>query len=506
MTTPQVIPGRTRPLLFIGSGLSRAIGIRSWTDLLREVAEISSVPASDRNEVYRLTNAPGSEYSAADILATAIGERALRGEISAILKHEQTEIANSPGVTKWFRAIDGTDPAGVITTNWDTLLEDSCAGLHPLKWPRDDELLKHFLRRGEPFLLYIHGNIKDEDLVVTSEHRTSVENRLKLDVTLQQLLVNHYTFVIGYGFPDVHIVKAFEKAHSYAGTGEQISYIIDRESATKKAFPPSGSIVGRFSDFSEFQAALNEMANLFDPSVRLLQISEARSADELRAAVSPQVYNSVTTSSLCDAIRKNRNPEQITELAANLILDDPENAQTSGILSTVLSQIPELWKPDQSTLLHLDNLASREMRDDNLQLIGIIEPLSFALGMKGSYSRHRDYLCRVIDSYSWRNADEKRIRSYYGRADVRINAYERHHKDSRRTGMLLAHDITRLVSALESGYSATEKLFPQLDGAIDILARFGEFTAVERMSQEVDQLKQREADLHQEDVLKWKAV
>jgi hypothetical protein len=441
------------------------------------------------------------------VLAAVIGERALQRELSRILRRRQDEISTSPDAIKWYpNIINKIDPAGVITTNWDTLLEASHAGRNPLKWPRDCELVRQAHRMGEPFLLYLHGNINDEDLVATSRSRDSVKNRLLLDVRLQQLLVDHYTFVIGYGFPDDHVVQAFEDAFAAAGATEQIAYVIEREASSRRAFPPTGATVGSCHDFNEFQAALNNLASLFDPSVRLLKISEATSADALRAAVDHQVYNYETTSSVRDAIRENRNPDQILNFSAELILDDPQNIQRGGILATVISQINDLWKPDPTTLRSLGSLAEKVMKDDNFQLVGTIEPLSFTLGVKGTHSHHRDYLRRVIDNYPWRNADEARIRGYYGRGDVRIRAYQRHHKDPRRTGTLLANDITRIVNSLETEYQAAERLLPQLDAAIDVLDHFGESDAVKRIVREADQVRRKGPILRREDALKWKDV
>ncbi|MGW7099049.1 SIR2 family protein [Streptomyces sp. NPDC054838] len=480
-----------RVLVFAGSGTSRAMeGVGSWIDLLSSVADQNPIPESRRREIRSLLS-ESKEYEAADALASCITVTELKRQLCEIVRNSQQELmTTNPNLTRWGQIFRKINPEGVITTNWDTLLETVIPRAQRCTWPEGIRSLLDCLRTHKKFILHLHGDIESGNIVATSSDCEIAANTLsKNKPLLANLMSFHVMLVIGYGFPDRHILNAFNRAINQAGNVFRIVYVLDKVNSGKAT--PRGAEILRYADHSKFPEFLNEVASDFDPTSALYRLSEPQTTDDLYGIISTQTYDWHTLDTACR--RLSRSPQRVgmLESVAELLMDNPRSP-SSGILATILSKMPEFWDPTPRVSRNLAQLVGGAIRDGDTDQVGVIEPLSAALFLKGEPDPHREYLRAAIDSHSWRNADCERVHDYYDRRiNVQADAIERHMADKRRTGAFLANDVTRLFTLLESGYSELSHLIPSLNDAIDALRLSGDRARAEKVHADLEALKRR---------------
>lgn len=462
-----------RVLLFVGSGISRAMeGVGSWKELLTRVTEQNdSIPSSRRSEIYALLSKPNAEYEAADELACCITADELKRQLCEIVRASQQQLmVKNPPLTKWGEVFGRISPEGIITTNWDTLLETVVPGAEKCTWPDDIEKVRECFRTHRKFVLHLHGDIDNGNIVATSSDCESVANTLSGHrPLLANLMSFHVQIVIGYSFPDRHIVRVFNRATSGASEDPRIVYVLDR--AESGNILPKGAQVLQYADHGEFLKALSSVASNFDPTPALYRLAEPQSIEGLHEIIAPQIYTWHTLDTAYRYLARNPDRLNMTGKAAELLIEDP-CSPSSGILATLLSKMPESWDPDSKTKRRMTQVVNEAIREGNTELVGMVEPLSVALSLKGEIAAHRKYLQAAIESHLWRNADYQRVYRYYdSRVNVQVDAIERHKNDNRREGALLANDVTRILTLLESGDANLGHLIPWVEDAIGALER-----------------------------------
>ena len=148
----------TAPFLFVGSGLPRRyLGIDDWTGLLRRMSALT-----DRPYEYYRASGDGKEPQIATEIAKDLHikwwdsdkfaesrenfksdainkESALKIEIAKLIEKKSECIPEIPGLQKELETLQNATIDGIITTNWDLLLE----GLFPdyKKFIGQEELL-----------------------------------------------------------------------------------------------------------------------------------------------------------------------------------------------------------------------------------------------------------------------------------------------------------------------------------------------------------------------------
>lgn len=125
-------------VLFIGSGLSTALGMPSWRTLLSDLARKYISNEGIRLSIFEFLQDPGHEYDAAKKLNDVLGENNLQHLVGKIMRAEQDKIINSGGLRESVQRISQIANAGIVTTNWDTLLTER-TGIPALVWPTDYE-------------------------------------------------------------------------------------------------------------------------------------------------------------------------------------------------------------------------------------------------------------------------------------------------------------------------------------------------------------------------------
>lgn len=276
------------PFLFLGSGFSRRyIGLESWAELLRKFSH------GVKDFEYYLGSADGSMPLAAQYLADDYFEhwwsdakfedsRAAQGkkmqrkssplklEISKYLREKSSVSPSSDHLKQELALLTKLNIDGVITTNWDTLIE---AIFPQYKVFIGQEELIFSNPQSIAEIYKIHGCCaRPETLVLTQDDYSSFEKKYSyLVAKLITIFIEHPVFFIGYSLADENIQNMLG---SIVGclTEEQLStfsenlYFIKRASAeAQPQIYPSTMQFGSYAlnlqvietgDFSEVYAGI----------------------------------------------------------------------------------------------------------------------------------------------------------------------------------------------------------------------------------------------------------
>jgi hypothetical protein len=245
LLTDHLARFRAAPYLFVGSGFSRRyLGLESWEALLRRFAGLT-----DRPYEYYSASAGGSLPA----VATAIAERfheqwwtadefeesraafsdiatdrssALKIEISKYIHARSASVTTDPDLVAELDALKLVVIDGLITTNWDLLLEPLFEDCQP--YIGQDELIFHE-PAGIGEIYKIHGCCsRPNSLVLTTEDYGHFDDRnAYLAAKLLAIFVEHPVVFLGYSLSDRNIVGIL---HSIANglTSENLARLQDR--------------------------------------------------------------------------------------------------------------------------------------------------------------------------------------------------------------------------------------------------------------------------------------
>ena len=194
-----------RCVLFVGAGLSRAAGYPGWRGLMetvvRETIKHATV-GSAKGELTKLLEA-GRYPELADQCREILG----RSRFTALLREELGKSVSPPEATH--RPIVETPYAAIVTTNFDTLLEDAYARWSDEgvpKAPTGAQLGRHgtLLLDRAFFILKAHGTLHDEEsLVFTSEdYRRITHANPAFQSMMAAILLTHAVLFVGYSLAD----------------------------------------------------------------------------------------------------------------------------------------------------------------------------------------------------------------------------------------------------------------------------------------------------------------
>lgn len=204
---------KNRLLIFVGSGISCNSGLPSWEELLNKLSEnhLNHIAQKQREYIKRMIE-NGHMLEAAEYIKYHCTN--LYRAISEIIykKPENLDIQNM---------VWKVSPKGLITSNYDTLLEESfikkegnyLADLFVATYGSND-ILQQIPSGEKPFILKIHGSITDmaNELIFgeSSYYKLMSENELVWEC-LSELFKNNTILFLGYGIRDIDIKLFFAK-------------------------------------------------------------------------------------------------------------------------------------------------------------------------------------------------------------------------------------------------------------------------------------------------------
>lgn len=215
---------KTRPIFFIGSGMSqRYIDAPTWIELLEQL--IDENPYIDQPIQYYLQKYSENYPKIASVLAEEYRQYAwenrekfpeftfestssnihLKYKISSILENKLKQFnPDTHNLSNEIKLLKELNPQAIITTNYDNLLEkifpkyESIVGQKVISEKKSTNL-GHILK--------IHGSVEDPDSIVIEE-KDYIEFERKQVYLHSKLLIyfmEHPVFFIGYGLNDENI-------------------------------------------------------------------------------------------------------------------------------------------------------------------------------------------------------------------------------------------------------------------------------------------------------------
>jgi L-asparaginase/Glu-tRNA(Gln) amidotransferase subunit D len=200
-----------RPLLFIGSGVSRSAGLPDWPELLRAIGGIveKKLPKATAIRAKALSLLEGGNaedyYDAASLLKAAIQgaqdrELTWQGVLRQILERQglkPSPLHSSIASLAFYR---------IITTNYDSLLEDAISAAHrelTVSYP-GSENAGQIEGSPDPVLFKLHGSIRHPQsrLILAREDYETLYGDLGQpgDIPLVQTLLRSATVIVFLGF------------------------------------------------------------------------------------------------------------------------------------------------------------------------------------------------------------------------------------------------------------------------------------------------------------------
>jgi hypothetical protein len=199
---PLMKAARERKLvLFVGSGLSMLAGYPSWAQLIdRLVAEAKRVPNA-RTEGLDVIEARGDYLMLAEFARVTLGPY----DYTDILKEELGRPLSPSPV---HRLIAATDYRGIITTNYDRLLEIAIAQVRnwaPNTFTHEGHsAMGSALFNPELFLFKLHGDLSSPASIVlsTRDYERLILFSPHVRALLMGLFLNYKLLFVGYGLRD----------------------------------------------------------------------------------------------------------------------------------------------------------------------------------------------------------------------------------------------------------------------------------------------------------------
>jgi hypothetical protein len=213
--------------LFVGAGLSRPAGYPGWGELMQLVVqETGQLVRIETGELQALLEA-GKFADVADQCRELLG----RTSFSKVLRRALAQGRPPPEATH--RAIVQTPYACIVTTNFDTLLEDAYGLWSDVGIPKAPTGVGlagqgTLLLDGAFFVLKAHGTIHDDaSMVFTSEdYRRIIHQNPAFTAMMSAILLSHAILFVGYSLGDANFRLLIDSQLTTFGTQAPPRYAI----------------------------------------------------------------------------------------------------------------------------------------------------------------------------------------------------------------------------------------------------------------------------------------
>jgi len=148
---------------FVGAGISMSCGLYSWKGLLDELAKQYLKP--EEREKYKENNVDLIKY--AEEIVQCTSDKRLSKKVAELCKYKKEKLSSLPSII-----VKGFSKQ-IITTNYDTILEDSIKSQRS-KWdiilPRSSKITSAYQNK-DKFIFKVHGCVKDPSSIVITEQK-----------------------------------------------------------------------------------------------------------------------------------------------------------------------------------------------------------------------------------------------------------------------------------------------------------------------------------------------
>ena len=230
----EIAAHRKRPLVFwIGAGTSRWAGLPSWADFTANLHKefVRKEPSYDR------ATASGALEKQDFPSVFGLCQRSSRQRYNKFMLEALTSGTPTAIYKRFIDAITRIEPASLITTNTDELLEQRIAA--HVVMSSDFEIVPQFLAEKKSFIAKLHGSVSQIDsLTFTDAEYANLLSEKSLINALTRVFEISTVVFIGYGLRDDYVLKQLNTASDLAqlfGTGPHFAC----RSTTGVSLPPS---------------------------------------------------------------------------------------------------------------------------------------------------------------------------------------------------------------------------------------------------------------------------
>ncbi len=198
-------------IIFVGAGVSANSGLPSWPKLIDELRKELSLE-DDVNDYLKV----------AQIYYNKWGRQKYIQKINSIFNNFSDAVPNDI-----HKEILKIQPAHIITTNYDNLLEDilykSVRTYDVVKKNEDIPYIK-----SKHYLIKMHGDLQEQNIVLKEDDYSDYnENYYMIAALIKALIMNHTLLFIGYSLSDSTFNSIFRLIQNFYGENAKKSYFYD---------------------------------------------------------------------------------------------------------------------------------------------------------------------------------------------------------------------------------------------------------------------------------------
>lgn len=194
-------------ILFVGAGISRLVGLPSWSGLADEIMkDLRKKEFLDYSEIEQLKTLDAKKrLSIAELIAPNKDD--IRNQIKSYL----SDASEADSIYKALNDIG----CSCVTTNYDILLsprfnetkDGSTTARSGKRLSDPEQFLPH--RLNEPgTVIHLHGSVKNsETMIITAKDYLEHYDKANVRVLLKHLFSNHVVLFLGYGLEEAEILE-----------------------------------------------------------------------------------------------------------------------------------------------------------------------------------------------------------------------------------------------------------------------------------------------------------
>lgn len=228
ITLPESLVAAARDrrlMLFVGSGASQPAGAPSWRELLQEMIDEcgrEAIELSDEDELNDIV----ANGSTDDLLMAADYLKDTMKVAFAELIERRFSPAQLP-VQAVHESIASLAPVGVITTNYDSLIEDALPDGYKTIVPGDQF---NEARAAEDFVLKLHGTREaPNDVVIGTADYHAIFDDKATQATVARLFQQYTVLFVGFGMADPDTLTLLVRLRkAFGGQGKRHYALLER--------------------------------------------------------------------------------------------------------------------------------------------------------------------------------------------------------------------------------------------------------------------------------------
>lgn len=204
---------QNRLVVFVGAGASCDAGVPLWNDLVSQMAKVLPQEIQAKYDNLQL----------AQLVRETSDEKAYYASVRKhLLQNATCPNAIHDGILE-------LDPACIITTNYDTLLEEAALKKNRQFWvvSKDSDLPQN---HGERLLVKMHGDLVNENIVLTENDYYDYSRNFPL---IRSYVVSQFAskvvLFIGFSFSDINLKYILREIQSELGSKMQRAFILSQD-------------------------------------------------------------------------------------------------------------------------------------------------------------------------------------------------------------------------------------------------------------------------------------